>query len=546
MSGLRSVRSTYPSRLLIVECGAGSNSDLIAGTVMGIDQLFSILTTYITQQKIPHFSLIVASQQSETLLPLISIRNNHLRIQCALYKLQILGAQKLSTSIKQSDFINLNYGLELATEEINSFLKNEQDSQIFVVTMNIVNFARELPWIKSLSLPNDDEHIDRLNHRHTVGIILVCCAIVVGIALIHHIQTTIVGYQTRITYTLIIQYRINCSYMHPDDHIIIGYYQWTPLILLFMAFCFYLPRMLWRSMNTRSGIDIQNFISQCHPDKRRDAKTVTTLVNILEQYCSPLIEIKKSNIFIRCLRVVSCTSGKRMGNYLSSLNLFVKFLYVLNSLVQILLLNLFLGQDSWLFGIDVWNTIISGNILKDSPYFPRVTLCDLRVREIGIIHRYTVQCVLPINILNEKIFMVLWFWFIYIFIRNVLSFISTLCEIFFEGRRISYIRRLYTVFPSRSGNDRYIAQFTSDYLMYDGTLIIHLISDNADDIIAAQVVIEMLNKYAIQQENGRIKYPQENERIRQQQENERVGQQQENTRIRQQRLSDDELLHSSV
>ncbi|CAF1043697.1 unnamed protein product [Didymodactylos carnosus] len=46
--------------------------------------------------------------------------------------------------------------------------------------MNVVSFARDLPWIQSLSKPNDDQHVDRLNHRYTVGIILVFGMIVTG------------------------------------------------------------------------------------------------------------------------------------------------------------------------------------------------------------------------------------------------------------------------------------------------------------------------------------------------------------------------------
>jgi hypothetical protein len=38
------------------------------------------------------------------------------------------------------------------------------------------------------------------------------------------------------------------------------YYQWSPFILMFMALCFYFPRMLWRSLNNKSGLDIEKLV----------------------------------------------------------------------------------------------------------------------------------------------------------------------------------------------------------------------------------------------------------------------------------------------
>ena len=41
-----------------------------------------------------------------------------------------------------------------------------------------------------------------------------------------------------------------------------------------------------------------------------------------------------------------------------------------------------------------------------SKYFPKVTLCDFQIREplhLKGLHRYTVQCVLPLNLFSQQV-----------------------------------------------------------------------------------------------------------------------------------------------
>ncbi|VDM15780.1 unnamed protein product [Hydatigera taeniaeformis] len=79
--------------------------------------------------------------------------------------------------------------------------------------------------------------------------------------------------------------------------------------------------------------------------------------------------------------------------------------------------------------------------------FPRVALCDFELRRMGSNqHRYTIQCVLRINIFNEKIYIFLWFWFFLISILNLFSFLRWCYKLLLSSVRILFVRNLICIY----------------------------------------------------------------------------------------------------
>ena len=77
----------------------------------------------------------------------------------------------------------------------------------------------------------------------------------------------------------------------------------------------------------------------------------------------------------KCFLVFVPSSGRYMGDYLRNLFIFIKVIYVMNVVSQIMLLSLLLGQPFWSLGSTVIRLLYQGKGWEfSSQYFPKVTL----------------------------------------------------------------------------------------------------------------------------------------------------------------------------
>jgi hypothetical protein len=182
----------------------------------------------------------------------------------------------------------------------------------------------------------------------------------------------------------------------------VSYYQWIPLVLGLQAILFYLPSFIWKALNFNTGINVKTVLNNAALVKKKFDKG--TRSDQVQRAANHLIEALEMQKELKTSTNILSIYAKRNGNYLSALYLFTKLLYVLNIVLQFVILDVFLGPEYTFWGWGVLNDIWHGRQWTESGHFPRVTLCDFNVRVLGNIHRWTVQCVLMINMFNEKIF----------------------------------------------------------------------------------------------------------------------------------------------
>ena len=276
----------------------------------------------------------------------------------------------------------------------------------------------------------------------------------------------------------------------------IGYYQWVPLMLICQAILFYVPRALWRAFNVYSGIAVHTITDaaiESQRDKEYDKsdKLMGFMVRHTGRYLKDLRRSISDSAAAgneRCRRALL----QMRGSYLTVLYMVVKLVYLGNIVGQSFLLNVFLGTNYHLYGVEVIRKMTSGQDWTTSDRFPRVTLCDVEIRRVGNVHRHTVQCTLPMNLLNEIFFIFLWFWFVFVGLVTIGSLIIWLINSISVKRQTKLVRgHLYAVGKLRSttmaDNKKKLEEFVTGYLRRDGCFILRMVSKNASDVIAAEL-----------------------------------------------------------
>ena len=207
-----------------------------------------------------------------------------------------------------------------------------------------------------------------------------------------------------------------------------------------------------------------------------------------------------ANIREKISKYTCFVCGRRYGNYFMTSAMLVKMLYVVNAIVQFVILNNFLRTDFALFGLEVISGLASENAdsLKPSPRFPRVTLCDFQIRQLQNVQQWTVQCVLPINLFNEKIFLFIWFWLVVLCILSVTSLWTNFYAIMFPVKRVDYIKKylkLRRLYNSRKEEKRMVNKFVNSYLKFDGFYVLRVAGHNGTEILVSQLIEDMYTKF---------------------------------------------------
>lgn len=170
-----------------------------------------------------------------------------------------------------------------------------------------------------------------------------------------------------------------------------AYYQWVALFLFLQAQSFLIPRLLWE-MAEEGNIQklIQNLRNPLLSKEDKESQ-LSKLVAYLRQY--------RGTHVVFAIKFYIC-----------------ELLYFINIIAQIFVTDCFLGYRFRTYGLEALTyslpdiELMVHSLVK---VFPKVTKCTFRkYGPSGTTENLDALCVLPLNMMNEKVFIVIWFWFI--------------------------------------------------------------------------------------------------------------------------------------
>ncbi|XP_074025545.1 innexin inx7 [Leptinotarsa decemlineata] len=261
-----------------------------------------------------------------------------------------------------------------------------------------------------------------------------------------------------------------------------AYYQWVPFVLFFQGIMFYLTHLLWKKM---------------------EGGRLKYLVNGLKYAAFSLedkeLEIKSKKQKQGQKKLMIPTKGDKTKKIQQIRNLFTQGIYVnrnwstklivcevlnvLHVIFQICLTNKFLGGHFISLGLHILSEGLNSNVDILDEVFPKVTKCTFhKYGPSGSIQHHDAMCVMALNVVNEKIYTGLWFWFAFILIGSILAVIWRILTIFLYSRSGIFNRLVFCTSSPGRLNPWRVLSLLNQVSFTDWLFLVYL-SKNIDPMV---------------------------------------------------------------
>ncbi|XP_053682703.1 innexin inx2-like [Sabethes cyaneus] len=232
-----------------------------------------------------------------------------------------------------------------------------------------------------------------------------------------------------------------------EERVYQKYYQWVSFILAIQASLFSLPKHLWRFFEGFRMATLCRGLTSILPPDDWDARRKSSTLHYLTRE-PRRNQLKYAFMFYFCelLNFLIVILNMLLLNFI-----FGGFWYSYQPAVQALFM---LDMDSW--------------VSQNSLVFPKLAKCEfLTVGPSGSKQVHDALCLLPQNIVNEKIFAFLWLWFICLAIVSGLQIFYRLTQLGCQSVRVQLLySQLAPISHSRVKRVVREANFGKWFLLY--------------------------------------------------------------------------------
>ncbi|XP_015588498.1 innexin inx2 [Cephus cinctus] len=258
--------------------------------------------------------------------------------------------------------------------------------------------------------------------------------------------------------------------LHDDEIHHHRYYQWVCFVLALQAILFYLPRALWTIWERNTVWFLSRDLSSPF---LRDAWTTDRKSQLVEYFTSS--DLHSRNFY--ALRYFTC-----------------EFLNFFNVVAQIYLLDLFLEGQFTKYGPAVAAFATETNPFQRvdpmARLFPKVAKCTFHTfGSAGSTQTHDALCVLPLNVVNEKIFVFIWFWFFFLAVIGATMLIYRIIVFSQPWARIYLLRASARVMSHT------MAETVVRTLQFGDWFLLQQLAHNLNPIIYRELIRELAREF---------------------------------------------------
>lgn len=217
----------------------------------------------------------------------------------------------------------------------------------------------------------------------------------------------------------VIEIGVQMGEIPQEDRLYQKYYQWVPFLLAIQAFLFSIPKHLWRFYEAeRLQTLCQDLTTALPPASWTAQRKADTLFYLTREPHSKIRRYALMFVFCEALNLAIVVANFGLVNFI-----FGDFWNNYQPAMQAL------------FAMDM-----NGWTQYNSLVFPKLAKCDFHfIGPSGSKQNMDALCLLPQNILNEKIFAFLWLWFIALGIASGTQVLYRLVQICSQGVRFQLL-----------------------------------------------------------------------------------------------------------